>query len=81
MMNSKAYFKLTSRRNGYEEELQVLNNQISKFKEDAKKLKKGSSERKELKDKAVYIRESEEYKNLKIRIEELNYSINIYFYN
>ena len=81
MINSKAYFKLTSRRNDYEEELQVFGNQISKLIEEAKKLKKGSSERKDLMDKAMNIRQSEECKNLRIRIEELNYSINIYFYN
>lgn len=80
-MNSKAYLKLTKRRNDYEEELQELNNQITFIKDKAKKLKKGSEERKFLMSEAQDIRESKKYQELTMRIEELNYSINIFFYN
>lgn len=81
MNNTKAYYTLTNKRMALEEELDVMSELIRNIQDDAKKLKKGSPERQDLMCRANEIKNSETYKNLKLRIEMLNFCINTVFYS
>lgn len=81
MENSKAFYKLTQEINELEEALEPYDTLISTFREEAKKLKKGSLERQDLIKRANDIKNSENYKALKIRIETMNFCINTVFYS
>lgn len=80
-MNTKAYYKLTSKRAELEEELETMSDLIRNIQDDAKKLKKGSIERQDLMKRANEIRNSEAYKNLQLQIKTFNFCINTVFYN
>lgn len=81
MNKIKAYYALTNKRMVLEEELDIMSELIRNIQDDAKKLKKGSLERQELMRRANEIRNSETYKNLKLKIEVLNFCINTVFYS
>lgn len=81
MNNTKAYYTLTNKRMTLEEELDTMSELIGNIQDDAKKLKKGSPERQDLMRRANEIKNSETYKNLKLRIEMLNFCINTVFYS
>lgn len=81
MNNTKAYYALTNKRMTLEEEFDIMSELIRNIQDDAKKLKKGSIERQDLMRRANEIRNSETYKNLKLRIEILNFCINTVFYS
>lgn len=81
MNSTKAYYTLTNKRMVLEEELDIMSELIRSIQGDAKKLKKGSPERQDLMRRANEIRNSETYKNLKLKIEILNFCINTVFYS
>lgn len=81
MENSKVFYKLTQERNELEEALEPYDTLIATLREEAKKLKKGSLERQDLIKRANDIKNSENYKGLKIRIETMNFCINTVFYS
>lgn len=81
MNNTKAYYTLTNKRMKLEEEFDIMSELIRDIQADAKKLKKGSLERQDLMRRANEIKNSETYKDLKIRIEMLNFCINTVFYS
>lgn len=81
MNNTKAYYTLANKRMVLEEELDIMSELIRNIQDDAKKLKKGSPERQDLMRRANEIKNSETYKNLKLRIEMLNFCINTVFYS
>lgn len=81
MNNTKAYYTLTNKRTILEEELDTMSELIGNIQDDAKKLKKGSPKRQDLMRRANEIKNSETYKNLKLRIEMLNFCINTVFYS
>lgn len=81
MNKTKAYYALTNKRMVLEEELDTMSELIRNIQDDAKKLKKGSPERQDLMRRANEIKNSETYKNLKLRIEMLNFCINTVFYS
>ena len=81
MNNTKTYYTLTNKRMTLEEELDTMSELIRNIQDDAKKLKKGSIERQDLMRRANEIRNSETYKNLKLKIEMLNFCINTVFYS
>lgn len=81
MNNTKAYYTLTNKRMTLEEEFDIMSELIKNIQNDAKKLKKGSPERQDLMRRANEIKNSEAYKNLKLRIEMLNFCINTVFYS
>lgn len=64
-----------------EEEFDIMSELIRDIQADAKKLKKGSLERQDLMRRANEIKNSETYKDLKIKIEMLNFCINTVFYS
>ena len=81
MNKIKAYYALTNKRMVLEEELDIMSELIRNIQDDAKKLKKGSIERQDLMRRANEIKNSETYKNLKLKIEMLNFCINTVFYS
>lgn len=81
MNNTKTYYTLTNKRMTLEEELDTMSELIRNIQDDAKKLKKGSIERQDLMRRANEIRNSETYKNLKLKIEMLKFCINTVFYS
>lgn len=82
MNNTKAYYTLTNKRTILEEELDIMSELIGNIQDDAKKkLKKGSPERQDVMRRANEIRNSKTYKNLKLKIEMLNFCINTVFYS
>lgn len=81
MNNTKTYYTLINKRMTLEEELDTMSELIRNIQDDAKKLKKGSIERQDLMRRANEIKNSETYKNLKLRIEMLNFCINTVFYS
>ena len=81
MNNSKAYYTLTNKRSELEEELDIMSELIRNIQDDAKKLKKGSPERQDLMRRANELKNSETYKDLKLKIEILNFCINTVFYS
>lgn len=80
MINTKAFYRLTQERNKLEEELELYNIMITELREKAKKLKKGTDERKELMNKANDIKNGELYREIKTKIETMNFCINVAFY-
>lgn len=78
-ININAFYTLSQKRRDLNEQLDILDNQIKEFKEEAKKLKKGSDERKEMMGKANEIENSVEYKVLKAQCQMINYCMNIVF--
>ena len=78
---SKAYFKLTSKRNELESKLEILNKKMQEIREKSKKLKKGSEERKELTLNIDNIKNSKEYQDLNLQIKTMNFCINTVFYS
>lgn len=81
MNNTKAYYTLTNKRMKLEEEFDIMSELIRDIQADAKRLKKGSLERQDLMRRANEIKNSETYKDLKIKIEMLNFCINTVFYS
>lgn len=81
MKNSKAFYKLTERRNKLEDLIEPYDILINGLRADAKKLKKGCKERQDLIKKANDIKNSEVYKNLKLEIQTMNFCINTVFYS
>lgn len=81
MDNTKAFQKLSQKRFELEEQKEILDNKIQSISEEAKKLKKGSNERKELMSKVEEIKNSKEYQDLHLQIKTMNYCINTVFYN
>lgn len=81
MNKTKVYYALTNKRMVLEEEFDIMSELIRNIQNDAKKLKKGSPERQDLMRRANEIKNSETYKNLKLRIEMLNFCINTVFYS
>lgn len=81
MNNSKAYYTLTNKRSELEEECETMTELIKNIQDDAKKLKKGSTERQDLMRRANELKNSENYKNLKLQIKTLNFCINTVFYS
>ena len=81
MNNTKAYYTLTNKRSELEEDLDVMTEVIRNIQDDAKKLKKGSPERQDLMRRANELKNSETYKDLKLKIEILNFCINTVFYS
>lgn len=79
-MNTKAYYKLTSKRYEIEEHLEPYNIQIEEFRKEAKKLKKGSAERQKFVKMANDLVNSLEYQKLQVESKTLNYCINTFFY-
>lgn len=80
-MNTRAYYKLTQKRNEIEEKLESYNDEVKAIREQAKKLKKGSLERESTMMKANTILNSKEYIKLKAELDTLNLCINIVYYN
>lgn len=80
-MNTKAFYKLTNKRNEIEESIEVYNSLIRELREEAKKLKKGSVERQDLMKRANDLNNDVIYVKLKGQLEMLNFCINITFYS
>lgn len=81
MDNTRAYQKLSQRRVELEEQKQLMDNEIQLISEKAKKLKKGSTERRDEMNKVNFIKDSKEYIEVSAQIKTMNYCINIVFYN
>ena len=81
-MNSKVYYKLTKRIVELEEQIKPSDDKIIELQETAKKLKKGSDERKSLNEQAREIKQSMEYQILKAKIDTMYYcrTISCYTY-
>lgn len=80
-MNTKAFYKLTDKRNEIEGSIETYNVLIRELREEAKKLKKGSIERQELMKRANDLNNDAVYVKLKGQLEILNFCINTVFYN
>lgn len=78
MFNSKAYYKLTGERHRLTDLLDSY--KLDELQEVAKRLKKGSQERKDANDNISNIKSSAEYKVLQEKIKSMNFCINNVFY-
>ena len=80
MTNTKAFYKLTSKRQEIEDFIEPYDAAIQELKDAAKKLKKGSPERQELMKKANDLKNEECYKKWQTELRIMNYCINTVFY-
>lgn len=80
-IRTKAYYKLIARQYLIQEEWDKLQNIMKAKREIAKSLSKKSEERKQLMSEIEDIKNSEEYKLTKEKLELINYCVNIVFYN
>lgn len=79
-MNSRAYLLMENKRQKIQEELDILDEQIKLLRDEAKKQKKGSDIRKSYNYKIDIIKNSDEYKTLKTKINTINFCINCLYY-
>lgn len=81
MKNSKAYYKLTSKRLELEEEFDIIKSDIEIKRTEAKKFPKGSEERKRLMQEIQDLGKTPKYQQLNSEIKMLNFCINTVFYS
>ncbi|WP_205427387.1 hypothetical protein [Clostridium botulinum] len=81
MEKVKAFYELSNKRQQIEEQLSDYDLVISELRTEAKKLKKGSSERQDLMKRANDLKNDNVYIKLQIELKILNYCINTVYYN
>ncbi|HBJ1650865.1 TPA: hypothetical protein LA460_000083 [Clostridium botulinum] len=81
MEKVKAFYKLSNKRQQIEEQLSDYDLIISELRIEAKKFKKGSSERQDLMRRANDLKNDNVYIRLQTELKILNYCINTVYYN
>ena len=81
MEKTKAFYKLSAKRQAIEEQLEEYNVVINELRSEAKKLKKGSLERQDLMRKANEISNSSVFIKLQTELRVMNFCINTVWYN
>lgn len=79
-MNTRTFYILTQERNKIEEELAAYETMIDEIRKSAKIFKRGSEERKNKMNEANKIKNSDKYKELKVKLGMINYCINVVCY-
>lgn len=80
-VSTNGYYKISSRIGELEDKIAIIDNKAKNITDSAKRLPKGSEERKSLMNEAKVLKESEEYKGMKIELKTLYFCLNSIFYN
>lgn len=81
MNNAKGYLKLEQKRCEIEEWIMEYDTKIQNIREEAKKLPKGSIERKHMMTEVQELGKNVEYRHMKDKLRLMNFCINSVFYS
>lgn len=80
-MKTKGYYKISNKIAELEEKVEIIDIQAKDIMDNAKKMKKGSEERKEAMAQAKALKEDREYQDMKLELKTLYFCLNSVYYN